>query len=335
MNKKISFIAITAFVISLPVTSIWFYSSLSTPTIESTPETITSIETQLHTNNSVLYKSNNNPNWQSKTDQTSLKGTLPPTSINVIDGLVQQDEALKAIFEYFLSLDGEFSLEDIKAILKEFALNSLNEEQSHDVLAAFESYYNYLQMMTDAQEEISAQANFRDKLEWIKQKRRDHFGDTTAEAYFGYDEAYDSYSLDKLDIMNDEFMSDDEKRLALAEINHNLPEELRERESEKSSTKAAVKMNADISSTQSESELYSTRLQNFGFEATERLTELDQQRANWKARYSQYQVEANDIFDSTLTDEDKQAAIASLRKQHFNDQEIIRVTTLDNAIAQQ
>lgn len=263
------------------------------------------------------------------TSNTSIADTKPPAFFNLVDGSVAQDETLIAIFEYFLSLDGEISIENIKQRLARFATTGLNNQQIGEVLSAFMEYYAFLKFMENNQPTIASYSNYRDKYDWIKQQRRAFFGEEVADAYFGYEEAYDEYSLAKLEITTNTDLNQQERLFALRELENQLPTEIKRRQQEKAALNEAIANNRKISIAMDGNELYQSRLNSFGYEATQRLKKLDNERQEWEQRYTWYRDEAMALQESNLSEEDKIQAIERLRQNHFNDREALRVATLD------
>ncbi|MCG8673726.1 MAG: hypothetical protein MI867_30390, partial [Pseudomonadales bacterium] len=205
----------------------------------------------------------------------------------------------------------------------------LTTEESQQVLAAFDEYFDYLDSINEAQQHIDPTLSLNEKHEWIKAQRQAILGDELAKRYFEYDEIYDDYSLAKLGIMNNPNLSPNEKLQAIDYLSNQLPEELVARESKDNEVKMALIHDQQQRQNLSLSELYQSRLNQHGYEATQRLTELDNHRLIWQERYDQYTQEAQAIRESNLAAEDKQLAIDQLREKHFNEPEQIRVATLD------
>ncbi|MCG8314119.1 MAG: hypothetical protein MI976_12985 [Pseudomonadales bacterium] len=267
--------------------------------------------------------------WYDYISNTSIADTNPPAFFETNNGRLVRSESLRAIFDYFLSLDGELPLEKIREALIGYATTELSPAQSDEVLSTFDQYFNYLQTIHADQENLDPQLSLADKFEWIKSQRRQILGTDLAQSYFQYEENYDEYSLAKLDITNDTSLTISEKQQAIARLTQQLPQELRERERQDTAIKQAIETDREMQSRLTPNELYQTRLQRYGFETTERLTALDNSRDTWHERYQQYAQEAESIRSSHLAIMDKNTAIDQLRQSHFSESELVRVAALD------
>ncbi|MCG8670578.1 MAG: hypothetical protein MI867_14265, partial [Pseudomonadales bacterium] len=169
MTKRFTLIFLMAFVIALPITTIWLNSLWQAPAGSSDDESNYGIVTTINQRaDSKGYLSKNlenhqlnqsefaniDNNWQQHLQGSSIADTEPPASFEIENGNLVRSESLRAIFDYFLALDGEISIEIIRDILHRYAQSQLTTEESQQVLAAFDEYFDYLDSINEAQQHI-------------------------------------------------------------------------------------------------------------------------------------------------------------------------------------
>lgn len=330
--KRSSLLAVFGVASTVAITATWLFDSASIESMASTIQVNKSVAGfNVSIQENIPFKSSNETqtSLEDHLAVTSLKDTSPPNQFDIQNGQVIENESLLAIFEYFLSLDGELTIQEITNLLSLYAGSQLDPQQVAQVLAAFNQYYDFLQHMSVSQPLLDDQADLASKLNWIKQERRAFFGEDKAQQYFGYEESYDDYQLARLDIINDQQLSTLEKEAALVELSDTLTNDLRERTMARQQTKRLLKTARSISKKLTGIDKYNARLEAFGVEATQRLTALDQEREQWNNRLETYRAVADSIYQSGLSRQDQEAAISELRQRHFSGSEINRVATLD------
>lgn len=272
---------------------------------------------------------NSDSAWRKQLEQTSMGDTSPPAFFKFENGDLIPSESLKAIFDYFLALDGELSLDQIRQILLNYANTELTEAQSAQALSAFDQYFDYLESIHAFQKTLDSTLTLQERYQWIKSQRRQILGDELTQSYFQYEEIYDEFSLAKFDIINDTNLTHVEKQRAIEQLHQQLPKELMAREQQDIAIQQAIKNDREQRDKLTQNDIYQQRLQHFGFETTQRLTDLDSDRQAWQERYDQYAIEAESIRSSDLAIMDKHTAIEQLRQRHFNGPELVRVAALD------
>ncbi len=121
----------------------------------------------------------------------SLNGSLPDGAVNItVNGDVQIDTDLHRLFDYYLSLTGEKSIQAIRSLMFNTVGNTLSPDQLAQLQDHFDRYLDYL---TTAQDYASTNLNTKDglaQLNAISQLRRQLLGEDMAQAFFGEEEAY-------------------------------------------------------------------------------------------------------------------------------------------------
>jgi lipase chaperone LimK len=261
---------------------------------------------------------------------TEIDGAYPLDS----DGNLVMALAIKKRFDYFLSTIGEYSLDEILRFIEQDMENNLTEpalSQARHLLKQYLDFKKGLmvleQQMDVAQDyEIQDLAQFRMKLDQLKEVRREYLPPDAVNAFFEFDEVYDEFMLQQLEIQNNQQLTEQEKQQQLQSIIDDLPEDIRlvRAETQKiSDTYLHVEKLRQQGA--SEEEIQSVRQQVYGIEATERLQVLDESRANWKSRVDNYLTELSHITQSDLSDEEKQQALNELKQEGFSEQEQARL----------
>ncbi|OZG72524.1 hypothetical protein BTA51_15515 [Hahella sp. CCB-MM4] len=257
-----------------------------------------------------------------------------------IDGELRADEsghlivsvAVKDFFDYFFNTVGEVPPEKALAEIERLARSSLPPAAADEAMALMDQYLEYKQLALDLMQEpllpVDQQTPeyhlkvLRGSLTRLKQIRREVMNEDTVQAFFGMEEAYADYTLDKMSIQQDKELSPDKKQQLIVERRRHLPQELRtvdeqlERSAIRAQQAAALLQNAA-----SEEDIRSG-LGNLGYPAEE----IDQIAKNWEARrkfdlrYAQYQVQRDQILEAGLSEEDQQRQLESLRAEYFTDE---------------
>src|SRR5690606_17270651 len=152
------------------------------------------------------------------------------------------------------------------------------------------------------------------------------FGAEAHQAFFGQEEAYNQFTLQRLAIRHDQSLSDREKAEALDRLRAGLPEELQELVVPQLQTELRQQSAALQAQGASPAQIQQLRLQLVGAEATARLEALDQRRQQWQQRLADYRREKARIqANSGLSDEDRRAAIARLAEERVDERERLRL----------
>ena len=211
--------------------------------------------------------------------------------------------------------------------------------QLDDPAPALDLLNRYLGYRAEARalfaEENAAALPLERRLQRIRELRRAHFGDL-AEALFAEEEERWRADIERLQVMHDPALADEERAARLAALDAELPESVREA---RDAATAASSLRRDEARLRAEgasdAEIGALREARFGREAAERLAALDQARAAWHERVSAYRAERDRV--AALEPDDavaRAAAIAALREAHFHGAERLRIEALDRLEAQ-
>lgn len=268
-------------------------------------------------------------------------GPLPPSLQGTIHGvtlradsqgnLVLQPDLLH-LFDFYLAGREEEGLDkvltrihqDLAAQLKGNAL-----DQARDLLSRYVDYRIALQNLPEADSSMDAGA-LRLRLDALNATRQQYFSAEEYALFFANENAENEYMVQRLALGQQSGLSEEQRQQAVAELELQLPEEVRE-------TRAASTRQGELYATTqamlergaSAEEIRQVREQALGSEAANALAELDRQQAAWKQRLADYASERNRLRAAGLGDNELQSAIAELQASRFDELERKRVQALD------
>lgn len=261
----------------------------------------------------------------------SLRGTKVDGQLQASAGgelVVTPD--LRRVFDYFLSAQGEESLEDCQARLADYLQASLPAQAAGEAWQFFQQYMALGEAMAALPAHDGSPASIRTAVKQRHDLQIAYLGPQAAEAFYGMDIAYDRYMADRQDILDDPSLSDIQRQQQLSGLTQSLPAAMQSMlEETRGPAQLAARTQTLREQGASEAKIRRLREQQFGADGAARLEALDQQRAQWEARYQGYREQRQAIIDSGLSHLDQETALARLRQQKFSDQELGRVEALD------
>ncbi len=267
----------------------------------------------------------------------SLQGTEVPNGLQVdASGHLLITHALRDLFDYFLSAMGEeplpVLLARIKAFIHHARLPAVAEAEALHVLDEYVAYKKALSTLPDtAAGPHPDHAALQAKLSVLNQVRRQYLDPEVVDAFFGSEEAYDQYTLNRMAIMQDKTLTASAKAAALANALNALPEALRQSMQSQIQYESLQALTSDWKSRGGNpQELRQIRENLVGPEAADRLEALDQEQTAFQAKLNQFMQQKQQITNNTsLSGDDQQNAIDQLRSATFSPQELIRVRSLE------
>lgn len=255
-----------------------------------------------------------------------------------MNGNLVLDPSLRRFLDFYIGLTGdEVHAKALKQrLVAEMRQRGISAQVQLEVLEILDNYLAY----RGASEALAIRRNgsvedLQAVLDELQDLRRKHLGPDVAEGFFGAEEARLRLMLDRQRILADESLSGHERDQALAQVDQLLPEfsvQARRRSEEVVSTSLRVSEMREQGA--SEEEVRAVRLEAYGPEATQRLSQLDEQRAQWQSRVAEYRRHKA-LIDRAggLTAEDRQAEIEALRVRMFEaEHERRRISALDRAV---
>ena len=191
------------------------------------------------------------------------------------NGNVIIDTDLKNLFDYFMIATGELSLAQMRQNLLNFAEKNLTIKQMQQLLKIYDKYAAYLASQKSLDARLNENLTQLQQLDILSQYRNDFLGEKMARAFFAEDEDYARFVLENKQV--DEENSEKQGKWLEAENRATAYQDtlIENRRYEQSSH-----LTTD--------EIYANRVQSYGQEAAERLTELDNQRQHWQEMVTDY-----------------------------------------------
>ena len=245
------------------------------------------------------------------------------------------NEQTRNCFEYFITQFGEKILEQIKQDFKSYISQNHQEPALSQILDLWTRYLDYRQALgqltppTGIDQEDPAY--YRSIYSSTQNLRKTFFSNYEIEGLFGTENTYHEYTLDRMQILADQKLSEAEKAQRLKDLFEQLPEDWQENLEQLNKLDDLRKLTADIKARGGSSEeIRQMRLNLVGPEATQRLENLDSERAHWKSSVNSYLTERDSILNSNLSDSAKQQAIQTLRQLQFKTpEERLRLETFE------
>ncbi|MCX7554131.1 lipase secretion chaperone [Marinicella sp. S1101] len=207
---------------------------------------------------------------------SSLYGSQPDGAVNLdANGQVIADDDLHRLFDYYLSAQGETSLQQIKHRLLTVSGDFLSLDQLEQVRDLFDAYVNYLSEADRLSSTLSPDLSLQDRLDAIHSHRIEVLGAELTDAFFADEHAYamwviqlDSGELNQLTKQQQHWLNQENNATAYQDVwleNQAL-------------SQAGV----------SQQDRLILRSSNYGQEVALRLAELDQQQQQWQQTVSHY-----------------------------------------------
>ena len=245
---------------------------------------------------------------------------------------------IRQLFDYFLSAQGEESLPTIVKRLRAYIHSTLSGDAAAEAEQLLESYIGYLDDVAALDSAVTPgqainPAQLRAQKQQLEAIRAGRFDAITNDAFFAEEEAYDHYTLSRLEVMQDENLSAEQRASRLAALENQLPPELQESMRDITRYQDLQTLTEEWQESDGNpANLQQMRENLVGREAAERLAKLDQERAEWQRRVDNWLREREAILSNAgLSEADKERQIDAVRDRLFSEQEQIRVRPLEQA----
>ncbi|MBC9250326.1 hypothetical protein A9179_08590 [Pseudomonas alcaligenes] len=263
----------------------------------------------------------------------SLQGSSHDVQLRVdAQGRLLVEGSLLRLFDFYLAGLEEEGLDKVLTRIHRDLAAQLHEPalgQARDLLQRYVDYRIALQGLPGGDGTLEAGA-LRQRLDALDAVRQQYFSSEERQAFFAREDAENNYMVQRLALAQQSGLSDSQRQQAVAELEAQLPAEIREE-------RAAATRNGELYSTvqdmqargASAEEIRQVREQALGSAAADSLAELDQQHAAWEQRLRDYASERNRLRAAGLSAGDLQSAIAELQASRFDELERKRVEALD------
>ena len=266
----------------------------------------------------------------SATWPASLRDSEPDGAVTLdAAGRVRASLELRRLFDYFLSAIGEIDLASIRALLLEHVRGLHGEGIAADVAALFDRYIAYQQSL--AAMPAPAAESLRERLQRVHDLRRQLLDDATAEAFFGDEERYTAYTLERRDVLGDHALDEAARAQRLAELDAQLSPGQRAQMQEANTAVLVDEQNRQFDALRLDpAQRQAERAALFGTEAAQRLAAADAEQAAWDARVASYR-QARDAIraDARFDGAQRERALANLRARSFDAAERRRIESLE------
>lgn len=275
----------------------------------------------------------------------SLEGTIMNQALVVDEeGNLRISNDLKRIFDFFLSTIEEEKLDTILNRIKEYLAYSLQEPalgQANEIMTQYVSLkkalFDFELERSDSLRVLMEQGGtnkgevylglLKEQLDAQRDLRSLHLSPEVHEAFYADDEAYDSYSLARMEVNVDKTLSEEEKQQRFDEIDAQAPSEIVESRKNAQVTDV-LKQKTQLLREQgaSQQEIRSLRTEMLGAEAADRFEVLDQQRAEWSQRIDSYLQKRKEVLEIPgLSEVEKQAQLTAYKRAQFDEREQLRL----------
>lgn len=268
----------------------------------------------------------------------SLRDTEVDGELEVdANGRLKITNGIRRVFEYFLSATGEEPLDSLLARIRAYIRHKLPAGPAAEAEKILDGYIAYKRGLESIQQAVTPGSQqidigaVRQQMQDVRALRTRYLSQEVITAFFGDEDAYDRYTLARFDIMQNKQLSASARAQQLAELERQLPPALQESLSAISQYQNLQALTDDWSKRSgSPAELRQIRENLVGPEATDRLENLDKERAQWNQRMNAWLAErASLLSNAGLGEQDRQSQVDASREQRFKSDEILRVQSLE------
>lgn len=260
----------------------------------------------------------------------SLRDSDPDGAVTLdASGRVRPSLALRRLFDYFLSALGERDVAALRALLLDHVRALHGEAVAAEVAALFDRYVDYQQAL--AAMNAPPGESLRARLERVRELRRRLLDPGMADAFFGDEERYTEYTLDRREVLADAALDEATRDTRLRELESRLSPEQRASLREANVAVLVDEQNRQFDALRLDpAQRQAEREALFGADAAARLAQADAEIAAWDARVRAY-VQARDALraDARLDAAARQRALADLQARSFDAAERRRVASLE------
>lgn len=268
----------------------------------------------------------------------SLQGTEVDGELEVdANGHLRITHGVRRVFDYFLSAAGEEPLDSILARIRAYIRHKLPAMAAAEAERLLDSYIGYkrgLDAIPQAQPTPGGELDIdalRRQMQQVQALRSQFFTPEVSSAFFGEEDAYDRYTLARLELLRKKGLSDAQRARELAALEEQLPPE----------TQASMKAISQVQNLEaltqswrqrngSAAELRQIRESLVGPEATDRLEALDREREDWDRRIKAWlNQRAALLANPALGEPERRRLVAEARDASFSASEKPRVISFE------
>lgn len=268
----------------------------------------------------------------------SLRDTEVDGELEVdANGRLKITNGIRRVFDYFLSATGEESLESLLARIRAYIRHKLPSGPAAEAEKLLDAYVSYKRGLENIQQAVAPGSQqidisaVRRQMAEVQALRTQYFSQEVITAFFGDEDAYDHYTLARMDVLQNKQLSASARAQQLAELERQLPTSLQESLKTINQYQNLQALTQDWQTRNgSPAELRQIRESLVGPEAADRLENLDKERALWGQRMNAWLGERGSILSNiNLSEQDRLRQVDIARQQRFQPEEIVRVQSLE------
>jgi len=269
-----------------------------------------------------------------------------------VDGVLETDGAgnlkmslgVRDFFDYFLSAIGEVSPEQaIQEIQRQLNLR-LPVSAAEQAMHLLNDYIDYQMHMSqlmaqplvavDQQNYAYYAKTMEETFAEVRNMRRQYLSPAAVEAFFAIEEAYSEYAVETIKIRADEQLTDEDRRIKMADLDARMPAYMQQQETE-SKARAELASNAQDKFNQgwSSDAVRGMLLSRFDSQEVEHMLGYYEHESAWKKRLDQYLARKQQLGVESFDGEARQAQLDVVRLEYFREDELPRLRA-DEAIAE-
>lgn len=249
---------------------------------------------------------------------------------------------LAALFEFFLSAHTEEGLATALGRIEEYLRSQLPEAAATEAMKILRDYLAYKQGLTRFEPSTDRAGSTQDaqmatiadvKAAMVRRSaaRRQHLGAEVADVFFKADEAYDAYTVQRLEAQANTALSAADREAAIVQAEQLLPPDKRARVQQE---RKEAELNLRIAALQAQGgnadAILKLRTELYGAQEAQRLAVVDQEQAAWTARLQNYRnAKASILNQAGLSADAKALSIEELEKARFSAEELREVRILE------
>lgn len=250
---------------------------------------------------------------------------------------------VKRLFEFYLSAMGEETLAECILRIRHALAQQLPKAELAKGLEILEGFLQYQNHMGEIKNDFSARYDdqtydlerIKEMKQTVRESRSLFLPQEASLAFYQQEDEYDDYMIKKVAIRSNRELTAAQKQIEYERLNQESPAWISQQEQQASLINTVQTQEKKLRENGAdESAIHALRVESYGEQAAQNLTTLDQNRAQWAARVTQYRLESESILlNSSYTQEEKNQLLQDIRQQHFSGSELIRINALDKIAA--
>ena len=251
----------------------------------------------------------------------SMVGTKPDGDLKEANNELIVDAELGHMFDYYLNALGEKNLAAIEVEAERELRRKLSPAAAEQARRLMGRYLDYKRALAEVDKNPAIKGTtaeaVRGRLLAMQKVRAKFFSPKENEGLFGFSDAYDRDAVARLEIADDKTLSEAEKAKRYAAVDAARPPAVREAQD---APLQLVRMEQEAQRIRaaggSEQDVYQMRAKAVSADVAAGLAELDQQEAQWKAKYAAYKAEQGKL--QALPEANRLAALQQFKQSNFN-----------------